>query len=393
MSPPVNIYERLTSAGPAAIAMVRLRGPGVADFLTRYVRVAGASTAPATPAMLDVPPVGAFRRAMLCDAQGAALDDMLVSTHALPPTAEVRLHLHGNPFLVRQCEALCEAAGFTRAVQAGDALWPAGNALDGELHALLPQMRTWQGVTWLLDQAAGLRRAAEVLRAEADAARRAATCHRLARGLRRVAWFTLPWRLALVGPPNAGKSTLANALADQVVSVVSPQPGTTRDWVEAEGELAGLPVTWIDTAGLRVAGDALEAAGVDRTHEVVRGADGVIVVLDASAGGQAERTDFIAAQGTLAPTAVALNKCDLGAAPGILAELPISWRARATCVSAVTRAGLVTLGACVVATGGRGADVTGGPGAFTARQAELLRAAADEPSQAANLLSQVLGGR
>lgn len=386
---PANTYERLTSPGPAAIAVVRLRGPGVADFLARHVRPAGAPAQQAVPARMTLAP-GALRRATLCDAQGAALDDMLVSAHAQAPHADVRLHLHGNPFLVRQCEALCEAAGFTRAVQAGRDLWPAGDALEAELHNLLPQMRTWHGVTWLLDQAAGLRRAVEALQTEPDAAHVAATCRRLARGLRRVAWFAMPWRLALVGPPNAGKSTLANALADQVVSLVSPQPGTTRDWVEAEGELAGLPVTWIDTAGLRAAEDALEAAGVDRTHAVVRGADGVIVVLDASAG-QTERTDFIAAHGTLAPLAVALNKCDRGAAPGLLAELPMAWRARATYLSATTRAGLATLQTCVVATGGRGADVAGAPGAFTARQAELLRAAAGE--RAGSLLAQVLGGR
>ncbi|PPD46536.1 MAG: tRNA uridine-5-carboxymethylaminomethyl(34) synthesis GTPase MnmE [Methylocystis sp.] len=86
----------------------------------------------------------------------------------------------------------------------------------------------------------------------------------------------------IMGPPNAGKSTLLNALARRDLAIVSPTPGTTRDMIEAHLDLDGLPVTFVDTAGLREAADEIERIGVDRVLERVETAD---LVLWLSAGG------------------------------------------------------------------------------------------------------------
>lgn len=82
--------------------------------------------------------------------------------------------------------------------------------------------------------------------------------------------------VVLAGPPNAGKSSLLNALARREVAIVSPIAGTTRDAIEVRLDLAGLPVTLIDTAGLRESDDAIEAEGVRRARALADRADIVL---------------------------------------------------------------------------------------------------------------------
>jgi tRNA modification GTPase len=87
-------------------------------------------------------------------------------------------------------------------------------------------------------------------------------------------------RIALIGPPNAGKSSLLNVLARRDVAIVSETPGTTRDVIEVRLDLGGFPVVVADTAGLREAGDAIEEEGVRRALARARAAELVVLVLD-----------------------------------------------------------------------------------------------------------------
>jgi tRNA modification GTPase len=82
--------------------------------------------------------------------------------------------------------------------------------------------------------------------------------------------------VVLAGPPNAGKSTLLNALAQRDVAIVSPFAGTTRDAIEVRCDLLGLPVTFVDTAGLRDSADPIEREGVARTRARLGSADLVL---------------------------------------------------------------------------------------------------------------------
>jgi tRNA modification GTPase len=90
-------------------------------------------------------------------------------------------------------------------------------------------------------------------------------------------------RVAIAGPPNAGKSTLFNRLARREAAIVSPSPGTTRDVLELHLDLGGYPVTVLDTAGIRETNDPVEREGVRRASEQAAGANLVLWVVDAAA--------------------------------------------------------------------------------------------------------------
>lgn len=126
-------------------------------------------------------------------------------------------------------------------------------------------------------------------------------------------------RLAIVGRPNAGKSSLLNALLGYTRSIVSELPGTTRDYLEAPLEIGGVPMTAIDTAGIRSTEDTVEAVGVQVAREIAESADLTLVLLDRSRPLNAEDHDLLARH---APerTLVVANKCDL---PASWLELPV----------------------------------------------------------------------
>ncbi|WP_027894176.1 tRNA uridine-5-carboxymethylaminomethyl(34) synthesis GTPase MnmE [Calidithermus chliarophilus] len=89
-------------------------------------------------------------------------------------------------------------------------------------------------------------------------------------------------RLALVGAPNAGKSSLLNALLGYERAIVTPIPGTTRDYLEAPLEIAGVPIVAVDTAGLRQTDDVVERSGVERALSIAQEADLVLYLADRS---------------------------------------------------------------------------------------------------------------
>jgi tRNA modification GTPase len=93
------------------------------------------------------------------------------------------------------------------------------------------------------------------------------------------------FRLAIVGRPNVGKSSLFNRLIERERAIVTATPGTTRDLVTETVAMDGIPVELIDTAGLREAGDEAERMGIAKSHEAIADADVVLLVVDAAAGG------------------------------------------------------------------------------------------------------------
>jgi tRNA modification GTPase len=116
-------------------------------------------------------------------------------------------------------------------------------------------------------------------------------------------------RVAILGRPNAGKSTLFNALAGSARAIVTEVPGTTRDTLEAIVDVKGIPVAIVDTAGLRQTEDLVERIGVERARREGETADAILYVFDASQGwGEEDRAAVASFDG--APVAIVANKMD-----------------------------------------------------------------------------------
>ncbi len=171
--------------------------------------------------------------------------------------------------------------------------------------------------------------------------------------------------VAIAGPPNAGKSSLLNRLAGYDAAIVTDIPGTTRDPLREQLLLDDLPVTIVDTAGLRDTADPIEREGVRRTRVEVTRADRVLWVADAREPLATSLSEARAAVGAGAPFTLLLNKVDLTpAAPGA----SVQDGATTVRLSALTGAGVDLLVTHLKEVAGLGTEVVG---AFSARRRHL----------------------
>ncbi|MDD3213837.1 MAG: tRNA uridine-5-carboxymethylaminomethyl(34) synthesis GTPase MnmE [Eubacteriales bacterium] len=155
-------------------------------------------------------------------------------------------------------------------------------------------------------------------------------------------------RVALCGRPNAGKSTLFNALLGEERAIVTDVPGTTRDVLEGSFALNGLNVLLMDTAGLRESVDVVERIGVERAKAAVAGADVALLLIDGTQPlGDDERA--LLALDTDCPCAVLLNKEDTPPAVTIADITPVTKHAPILALSAKTGQGLDKVRAYLVA--------------------------------------------
>ena len=346
MSVTETIVAAATPAGRSALAIVRVDGPLAASIATAAL---GRKSPPAEKTST----LGIWR-----DQSGAPIDQVVAvlwsAGRSFTGNDSLEITCHGNPLLVRRITEDCLARGgrlaepgeftrrsylagridLTQAEAVADlihasserALASARRMLAGELgrHVARWTDRTLQVLAELEahidfpeedlppeDPRGPSARLLEIASELSAYARTAKHDGALRAGL----------RVAVVGAPNAGKSSLLNALAGADRAIVSPEAGTTRDYLEAP--VAGLPlaVTAIDTAGLRDGGSTLENLGMTRSLEQARGAHLLLLVVDASAEPPALPAELVALLDP-ARTLVVANKADLPAHPAQQDFLP-----------------------------------------------------------------------
>lgn len=326
MSDRPTIFALSSGAPPAGVGVIRVSGPAARSALEA---LAGRVPAPRRASL-----------ARLRDGEGALLDEALVLWFAGPNTATgedlAEFHCHGGRAVIAAVEgALAALRGVRRAepgeftrrafangridlaeaegladllsaeteLQRAAALANAGGALSRQVELwrerLLVLSAEVEGVLDFSDEedSAGLPECftwnIAALAGELDDWLARPRSERLGEG----------FRVVLAGPPNAGKSTLFNALVESEAAITSPIAGTTRDVIERSVAIGGVPFTFADTAGLRdgATADPIEAIGIDRARDALARADAVLWLGAAGEGpdgaweiaAQADREGFV----------------------------------------------------------------------------------------------------
>ncbi|CAN5922691.1 tRNA uridine-5-carboxymethylaminomethyl(34) synthesis GTPase MnmE [soil metagenome] len=337
-------------AQPGAISVIRLSGPRAADaliFLTERGAFQRGRSArdPALPAARCM-----ALRTVIDPQRGEPIDRGLVVWFEAPRTETgetmAELHLHGGRAVVGAALEAIRGLGFCRLAEPGEFTRRAFEhgkldlteaeaiadlvaaetdqqrrqalqQMDGALNRLYEDWRS-QGLKTLAhleaaidfpdeDLPDGIADAVRVgiagLQAEIAAHLDDRRGERLREGL----------HIAIIGPPNAGKSSLLNLLARREAAIVSETAGTTRDVIEAHLDLGGWPIVLADTAGLRDSADAIEREGIRRARARAASADLRLLVLDARGDWQGERQVLTAATSGWDETRdiVVVNKADL----------------------------------------------------------------------------------
>lgn len=292
-----TIFAQATASGRAGVSVVRLSGPAAHEIAQH---IAGTLPKPRGSALREIK-----------DRHGEVLDQALVLNFVAPNsfTGEdvVEFHLHGSIAVMRSCLALLSSFPQSRLAEPGEFTRRAlenerldlvqveglADLIEAETEAQRKQaLRVLSGhlgslvERWRKD----LIRAAALLEATIDFADEdvpvdvtpevngllgdiALEIATEIAGTHVAERIKTGFEVAIVGPPNAGKSTLLNALAGRDAAITSHIAGTTRDVIEVRMDLGGLPVTLLDTAGLRDTIDEIEAIGVDRAIRRAQDAD------------------------------------------------------------------------------------------------------------------------
>lgn len=406
-----------TARGTAAVGIVRISG-------AQTRRVLGALFTPVNgQTMAELPP-RRMTYGTVCDAQGRTIDHALAvvfsAAHSYTGEESVELHCHGSPIVLEETLRAAFAAGARQArageftqraflngkmdlteaeavidlidAETAEAARNAAAQVDGALRrpvervydALLGLTSRFYAVVDYPDEdieELTLAQTEDVL-AESERAL-SALLGTFARG--RV--LKTGVATAIVGAPNAGKSSLLNALVGYDRAIVTDIPGTTRDTVEEKAVLGGVLLRLIDTAGLRETGDAVERLGVERSRRALEQADLILVLADGTKPfGEEEREALRLAAESGRPWLLLHTKRDLGCVDvagetligrtGLAAEIE---------VSSVTHEGFDTLAEAVAAL--YPAPEAGGTLLTNARQADAVARALEAVRAAKGALS------
>jgi len=358
MSPATATLQ--TPPGRGGIAVITLAGESCREILGGIFRPFRSHTGSAD---------GVLRLGRIVDG-AEVIDEAIVCFHG----GGCEINIHGGPAVARRVMELLVARGAVAcpAEQSAAASFPLAHprwnnpAIGAEMLAALPSARSELAVRALTVQwSAGLSELAGELLAAAQSGQADASIpprlRAAADGLSVMRRLLQPAEVVIVGPPNVGKSTLANAVVGRQVSIVDSGPGTTRDWVRELAILAGVPVWLTDTAGLWELATGVDGEAVRRARHRAEQADLVLLL---SADQLSPLPAWLHAKNVLRVWA----RSDLSPPP---ADFP------GPAVSAHSGAGLSELKHAALAALGLSGINPVSPMAFTSRQADLLRCAAD----------------
>jgi len=344
-----------TPPGRGGIAVIALSGDGAEHLLADLFRP--------RPTHTDAP-AGAIQLGRLVDGRGEMLDEAVIARTA---AGAIEINIHGGPAVARAVlDRLAElgcavAAPQSAAPESFGLAHPTWNnpAIGAELLEVLPDAAGDLAVAAISQQwSTGVSALVAGGRATAAQLREATARYEMMRKL------LSPPEVVLVGPPNVGKSTLANVLVGRPVSIVHATPGTTRDWVREQAVLHGVAIWLTDTAGLFEFPDDPQGVDAEAVRRARHRAEGGDLVLLLSAGAEATETpEWLHAKTLLRVAAKADEARPAGSFDAV--------------VSADTGEGLDDLKRAILVAVGLDDIDPASPAAFTQRQVDLLIAIAD----------------
>ena len=301
-----TVARLLTPAGAGAIAIIRLQGPNAIIIVSGLFQPNGNKP-------LSSSDVGVLRYGRLIE-DGETIDDVLVCVVEDGPVPLVEISCHGGVRLVERILLALQSRGALFEGQSSlvSTGWSARTAIDEEILTALQSAKTDRAVQFLARQRQDLARRVEqaigTLATDPPEGREmlsdlltgSVAAHILVEGT----------TVAIVGPINAGKSTLLNRLAGRSAAIVSEVGGTTRDWVEAAVEFDGFPITLLDTAGWSDSAEAVDRVAIEHGRQRSDGADLLIGLVDGGSDDAPIQLRALQVQYSDRPLVLGVNKCD-----------------------------------------------------------------------------------
>lgn len=313
-SPVSTACAVLTPLAPGAIAVIGLAGPDTETILSRIIcrrsKSVSRSRDTAGPNESEVARDWPRDRPILVQLQEGReiLDDVVVVLLELHGQIVAEINTHGGVRIVERVLRLLEQQGAVLLSSADfvTAFWQT-TQFEQECDQALQRTESRRLAEWLLAQRVQLPRYLDrALQGRVTPQEAASFLDRSRVAIRLLEGI----EIAVVGPPNSGKSTLTNRLVGRPRILVSDLPGTTRDWVAETALFQGWPIRLVDTAGVRETGCELEREAIERGQRQAQRADMILHVLDATArfcaGGPKEVAPLQPPRGL-----VVLNKLDL----------------------------------------------------------------------------------